>query len=259
MVINMKIPVLYEDKDIVVINKPTGLIVHPDGKKKTRCNTGQPKCSETDREKTLVDWIVKNYPRIKNVGEPLILADGTEIARPGIVHRLDKETSGVLLIAKTQPAFEFYKNKFRNREMKKVYHAFVWGEIKNDDGKIDRAIGRSNKDFRRYSAQRGARGELREAITEYNVLFRGKGYSFISAMPRTGRTHQIRVHLMAINHPIIGDSLYSPKHKKALGFDRVALHSFALGFQDRNGKDIIVKAPDPDDFKIAAKKIGLIK
>ena len=240
----MKIVVLYEDKDIVVINKPAGLTVHPDGKTK---------------EKTLVDWFAKKYPRSLKVGEPLVLTDGTVIERPGVVHRLDKETSGVLLMAKTQPAFEFYKNKFKNREMRKVYHAFVYGEVKEDEGKIDRPIGRSNKDFRRYSAQRGSRGERRDALTEYNVLFRGKGYSFISAMPRTGRTHQIRVHLMAINHPIVGDALYAPKHKKALGFDRVALHSYALSFEDRNGKEIVVKAPDPEDFKNAAKKIGLIK
>lgn len=240
----MKIPILYEDKDIVVINKPAGLTVHPDGKNK---------------DKTLVDWVVKQYPKSANVGEPLILKDGTIIKRPGVVHRLDKETSGVLLLAKTQPSFDFYKEKFRNREMRKVYHTFVFGEINEDEGKIDRAIGRSNKDFRRYSAQRGARGELRDALTEYNVLYHGKGYSFVSAMPRTGRTHQIRVHFKAINYPIIGDSLYAPSHKKDLGFKRVALHSFALSFEDRKGKEIVVKAPDPEDFKLAAKKIGLLK
>ena len=240
----MKIPVLYEDKDIIIINKPVGLMVHGDGKTK---------------EKTLVDWILKNYPKTKNVGEPIELPNGDLIPRPGIVHRLDKETSGVLLIAKTQPAFDFYKSKFQNREMKKIYHTFVFGEMKLDEGKIDRPIGRSSKDFRRYSAQRGSRGERREALTEYFVIFKGKRYSFVSALPKTGRTHQIRVHFMAINYPIIGDSLYAPTHKRDLGFKRVALHAYALSFTNRTGEEITVKASDPDDFKVAAKKIGMIK
>jgi 23S rRNA pseudouridine1911/1915/1917 synthase len=240
----MNIPILYEDKDIIIINKPAGLTTHADGK---------------TEEYTVAEWFAENFPASKKVGEPLLLADGTEILRPGIVHRLDKETSGVMLLAKTKPAFEFYKNKFKNREMKKIYHAFLWGELKEDEGKIDRPIGRSNKDFRRYSAQRGARGEVRNALTEYNVIYRGKGYSFVSALPKTGRTHQIRVHFMAINHPIIGDALYAPKYKKDLGFKRVALHAYALNFFDRKEKEITVKAPDPEDFKVAAKKIGLIK
>ncbi|MFZ2038952.1 MAG: RluA family pseudouridine synthase [Minisyncoccia bacterium] len=252
----MKIPILYEDKDIAIINKPAGLMVHPDGKSKpARPNDS----GHSGGEKTLVDWVLQKFPATKKVGEPITLTDGTVIIRPGIVHRLDKETSGVMIVAKTKAGFEFYKDKFQNREMKKVYHAFVWGEVKEDDGKINRPIGRSSTDFRLYSAQRGARGEIREALTEYNVLFRGKGYSFVSAMPRTGRTHQIRVHFKAVNHPIIGDALYAPKYRKALGFKRVALHSYAINFIDRQGKEITVKAPDPEDFKIAAKKIGLIK
>lgn len=239
----MEIPIVYEDKNILIINKPAGLVVHPDGK---------------TEEYTLVDWLLENYPKIKNVGEPLVLSDGTEIPRPGIVHRLDRETSGILLITKNQKAFDFYKNKFKNRDMKKIYHAFVYGEIEEDEGKIDRPIGRSNKDFRRYSAQRGARGEMREALTEYRVLHRGKGFSFVSITLKTGRTHQIRVHFLAINHPVVGDSLYAPKIKKALGFKRVALHSYALSFTDQTGEERVVKAPDPEDFKSAAKKIGLI-
>jgi 23S rRNA pseudouridine1911/1915/1917 synthase len=239
----MEIPVLYEDKNIVIVNKPAGLVVHGDGK---------------IDEYTLVDWILEKYPKMKNIGEPLVLADGTEIVRPGIVHRLDRETSGVLLIAKTQKAFDFYKDKFKGRQIKKIYHAFVWGEMKEEEGKINRPIGRSSSDFRRFSAQRGARGEMRDALTEYRVLHRGKGFSFVSITLKTGRTHQIRVHFSAINHPVVSDTLYAPNMKKQLGFKRVALHSYAISFIDQNDKEVTVKAVDPADFKVAAKKIGLI-
>jgi len=240
----MKLPVLYEDKDVVVVNKPAGLIVHPDGKNK---------------EKSVVDWVLKEYPKAKNVGEPLILADGTKVLRPGIVHRLDKETSGVLLITKNKKAFEFYKELFQEHEMKKVYHAFVFGELKEDEGKIDRPIGRHSSDFRLWSAQRGARGTLRDALTEYRVIYKNKGFSFLAIKPKTGRTHQIRVHMKAINHPILGDEYYAPSHVHDLGFKRLALHAYSLSFITLKGEPVTVKAADPADFKVAAKRIGLVK
>jgi len=102
-----EIEILYEDKDALVINKPAGLVVHPDGKTK---------------EITLVDWILKKYPKLKNIGEPIILEDGTKILRPGIVHRIDRDTSGCLIIAKNQKAFEFLKGQFKARKVYKVYH-----------------------------------------------------------------------------------------------------------------------------------------
>ena len=233
-----KITVLYEDNDIIVINKPAGLVVHSDGKRK---------------EATLTDWIDKNYPESKGVGEPLTLSNSEVIERSGIVHRIDRETSGVMLIAKNQPAFLYFKKQFQDRAINKIYHAFVYGEMKDDDGVIDRPIGRSKKDFRQWSAQRGARGVMRDAVTHYRATTRSGGFSFVEVIPKTGRTHQIRVHFKAINHPIVSDSLYAPKKDKALGFERLALHAYSIEFNLMNGKRIKIIAPYPEDFEKALK------
>src|SRR3989344_7038486 len=200
------IPILYKDDRYVIINKPAGLVVHPDGK------TNEP---------TLVDWIIKNFPETEGVGEPIVLTNGGTILRPGIVHRIDRETTGALVIARTAEAHAYLKERFQTREVSKCYHAFVFGEIKEEEGVIDRPIGRSRKDFRMWSAQRGAKGTMRDAVTEYKVVERSKDFSFIEAYPKTGRTHQIRVHFKAINHPVVCDKLYAPKRDCALGFGRV--------------------------------------
>lgn len=235
----MEPTILYEDENVLVVNKPAGLVVHGDGK---------------TTEKTLVDWIVLKYPEIKEVGEPGRDAEGKIIFRPGIVHRLDRETSGVMLIAKNQKSFENLKKQFQDHEVKKTYHAFAYGEMKEKEGTIDRAIGRSSKDFRMWSAQRGARGEMREAVTKYKVLETAKGYSFVEVRPETGRTHQIRVHFKAINYPLVSDSLYAPGRENELGFTRTALHSYEVAFKDLNGDLHTVIAPYPDDF-VAAKNV----
>jgi 23S rRNA pseudouridine1911/1915/1917 synthase len=240
----MKIPILYEDKDVVVINKPAGLVVHPDSRTK---------------ENTLVDWILKKYPRIKNVGEPIILADGTKILRPGIVHRLDRDTSGALIIAKNQKAFEFLKGQFKNRKVHKVYQAFVYGDLKETRGMIDRPIGRSSTDFRKWTSQRGTRGEMREAVTYFKVLGKKDDITFVEAMPKTGRTHQIRVHFGAINHPLVMDKLYATefflKKRQQLGFKRTALHARELEIMLPSQKLLKIVAPYPEDFEEAMKKI----
>ena len=228
--------ILYEDKDIVAIDKPAGLVVHSDGK------TVEP---------NLTDWILKKFPKSKDVGEPIQTTDGKIISRPGIVHRLDRETSGVMLVAKTKQGFECLKKQFQDHDIKKEYHAFVYGEMKNENGIIDRPIGRSKSDFRQWSAQRGARGEMREAITEYEVKEKASGYSYVAGFPKTGRTHQIRVHFKAINYPLVADSLYAPKRENTLGFTRLALHSYRITFTDTKGKTETVTAPEPADFKRA--------
>jgi len=235
MILN-KVKILFEDEDVLVINKPVGLVVHADGK---------------TEELNLCDWILKNYPKLEDVGEPLVLKEGTEIKRPGIVHRLDRETSGVLIIAKNQKSFLFLKEQFKNRKIKKIYNSFVWGEMKEEKGEINRPIGRSRKDFRLWSAQRGTRGKLREAITEYKVLKKNKDFSFLEINLKTGRTHQIRVHMKAVNHPVVGDKLYAPKRDFALGFERVALHAFSVSFILPKGDEIEVKAQLSDDFQKA--------
>jgi 23S rRNA pseudouridine1911/1915/1917 synthase len=235
------IKILYEDSDILAINKPAGLVVHFDGRTK---------------EPNVADWFAEKYPEAKNIGEPIKLSNGEEIIRPGIVHRIDRETSGVLLLAKNQKAFEYLKKGFQDRSFQKTYHAFVYGEIKNDEGIIDRPIARSKKDFRLWSAQRGARGEAREAITEYKVLKRNEGFTFVEVNPKTGRTHQIRVHFKAINYPIICDSLYAPKRESALGFERLALHAYSIELALPSGKQVKITAPYPADFENAVKEIN---
>ena len=242
---SMKIPILYEDKDVVVINKPAGLIVHPDIKTK---------------EKTLVDWILKKYPKIKNVGEPILLSDGTKILRPGIVHRIDRDTSGALIVAKNQKAYEFLKGQFKARKVHKIYQAFVYGDMKDERGMIDRPIGKSSTDFRKWTSQRGARGEMREAVTYFKVLGNKNNITFVEAMPKTGRTHQIRVHFSAINHPLVQDKLYASdfflKKRQQFGFKRTALHAKELEITIPGGKLLKITAPYPEDFADAVKKMN---
>jgi 23S rRNA pseudouridine1911/1915/1917 synthase len=228
----MEIKILYEDKNILAIDKPSGISVHPDGK---------------SSEETISDWAVKNYPEMENVGELL-----GEVKRPGIVHRLDKETSGVLLLAKNQQAHQFLKSQFQNHEIKKVYHAIVFGWLKNDSGTVDEPIGRSPTDFRRRLSGRGARGEMREAVTEYKVLERfehdGNKFTYLEVMPKTGRTHQIRVHMKFLNTPVVCDKLYAPKNACPKELDRLALHAKSIEFKDMKGELIKVEAPDPVGF-----------
>ncbi|MDD5068108.1 MAG: RluA family pseudouridine synthase [Candidatus Pacebacteria bacterium] len=236
-----KIPIIFEDKDVLVLNKPSGLVVHADGKTK---------------EATVADWVLKNYPKMKEVGEPTVLANGDKILRPGIVHRIDRETSGILLLAKNQKAFEYLKKQFQDRTIEKTYLAFVSGELKNKKGVIDKPIGRSSTDFRRWTSGKGARGTLRDAVTAYTTLETGKGYSYVEVKPKTGRTHQIRVHFKFVQHPILGDALYAPKLGYALGFSRLALHAYQIKFTLPSGKEMSLEAPIPKDF-LEAKKLML--
>ena len=237
---NQELDILYEDEHFLVINKPAGLIVHSDGRTK---------------EKTLADVLMEKYPDIKEVGEVWTTPEGEKIYRPGIVHRLDRDTSGVLIIARDQETFLFLKEQFKNRNVEKKYHAFVYGNIKEDSGVIDKLIGKSKKDFRQWSAQPGVRGVKREAVTEFAVLKRGGEYTYLELFPKTGRTHQLRVHLKAIHHPIICDKLYAPNRPCALGFSRVALHARYITFPDPKGKVITVEAPLPEGFQNALAEL----
>jgi 23S rRNA pseudouridine1911/1915/1917 synthase len=252
-----EIPILYEDENCLFIDKPAGISVHGDGK---------------SPEHTIADWVLENYPALATVGEPLLVRIGGEeiaVPKPGIVHRLDKETSGVMLIAKTEETYEFFKEQFKEREIEKVYHAFAYGWPKEDLMSVTEPIGRDSGDIRRWTTGKGARGTLREASTEIRVLSRfgdreyeGKGstdegtYAFIEARPKTGRTHQIRVHMRTLNHPIVADSLYAPKRPKALGFERLALHARTLAATLPSGERKMVTAPYPADFEQALKQAG---
>jgi len=229
----MDIQILYEDPHILAVDKPAGLVVHSDGR---------------TEEPTLTQWALHHYPAMQGVGEPLVFSDGRVIDRPGVVHRLDRETSGVLLLAKDQETFLWLKHEFQNRHISKTYNAFVYGALKEARGVIDRPIGKSRGDFRRWSAQPGARGELREAITEYSVLGSSPEFTFLEVRPKTGRTHQIRVHFKAVHHPVVCDKLYAPNHKPALGFERLALHARRLELTRPSGERIVIEAPLASDF-----------
>lgn len=243
----MELPIIYESKDVVAVNKPAGLLVHPDGKSKGPF---------------LTEWILEKYPKTKNVGEPIETKEFGIIEKPGIVHRLDRDTTGVILIAKTKAGHENLKQQFQDRTLTKKYLAFVYGEIKDRFGIINRPIGRSPNDFRRWSATRGARGEMRDAETWYTLLSYRAGFSFLEVEPKTGRTHQIRVHFKAINHPVVCDGLYAPEKilekPNALGFNRNALHAHSVEFTETNGKKIMVKAEVPVDFKEAFIEMGIV-
>lgn len=228
----LDIQILYEDTDILAIEKPAGVAVHPDGKTK---------------EETISDWFVGKYPEAHDVGEPL-----GDIARPGVVHRLDKDTSGVLLLAKTGDGYAHLKKQFQEHSVKKIYHAIVSGFFKEDMGKVDKPIGRSPNDFRKRLAGRGARGELREALTFYKVLNRfserGNNFSYLEVSPKTGRTHQIRVHMKFLQHPLAGDELYNENKPKPVGIDRLALHAKEIEFKNLKGEVVRVCAPLPVAF-----------
>lgn len=233
---NHSVSIIYEDDDILAVNKPAGLLVHgPD---------------------SLVDWLVKNYPEIKNVG------DEPEL-RPGIVHRLDKDTSGILLVAKNQKAFEYLKSQFQNRKIKKRYIALVYGELKVESGIIDLAIGKSKKDFRKKIAGKKMIGKIREAITEYKVIKKFSNYTLLEVFPKTGRTHQIRAHLKAIGHPIVCDKLYGTKKTICpFGLDRQFLHASSLELNLPAGKAdlpsgarIKLEADLPEDLDRVLKEL----
>jgi 23S rRNA pseudouridine1911/1915/1917 synthase len=229
------IVVLYEDADVVVIDKPSGMLVHSDGR---------------SEDPTVAAWLLAHAPAVRGVGDPKRDPDGTLLERSGIVHRLDAETSGVLILTKTQEAFLHVKQQFHERQVKKEYRAFVYGNMKERWGTIRRAIGRSPRDFRLRSAERGARGMLRKATTHWEVLAQSETHAYLKVVPETGRTHQIRVHLRAIGKPIVRDSLYATAHtgKDDLGLTRLALHAHVLSVTLRDGKMHTFTAPLPPEF-----------
>ena len=237
--------VLYEDNDIVVLDKPAGLVVHPDGR------TIEPSVS---------GWFGEKYPESRDVGEKL-----GNIERPGVVHRIDRETSGVLLLAKTKIGYQVLKEQFQKREIEKIYHLFVYGNLKDDQGTIDLPIGRGGGNFRKWEA-RPARlasesvtggGEKREAVTYYRVIKRSDDESstFVEAKPKTGRTHQIRVHFKALHHPVVCDRLYASNKPCLLGFNRLALHARQITFRDVSGSSHSVSVNYPEDFQKALENL----
>jgi 23S rRNA pseudouridine1911/1915/1917 synthase len=211
--------ILFEDNDLLVLNKPSGLVVHPGAGNQTH---------------TLVNALLHHCASLSGIG-------GKQ--RPGIVHRLDKETSGCLVVAKNDEAHHDLARQFAEREVKKIYLALVAGSLKRSRGMIDAAIGRHPVQRKKMAIdlRRG-----RAAKTEYRVLQSGGGVTLVECALHSGRTHQIRVHLQHLGHPIIGDGVYG---KKA-GAPRQMLHAWKLGFtHPRTRERLFLEAAIPEDFR----------
>lgn len=223
--------IVYEDQNLIVINKPSGLIVHP--------------ANPQDKSESVVSWLIEKYPDIRNVGESAYW----RTVRPGIVHRLDKETSGLMLIAKNNAAFFYLKNLFQEHKIKKHYLALVCGKPKEPKGIIDAPLGKIGA--KQTTQIIGTRTlKERNAITEYKTLRNFKDFTLLEVMPRTGRTHQIRVHLKSIGTPVAGDKLYGLK-KKFLAEEpsRLFLHAYKLQFTTPDQKSLILEADLPEDLQ----------
>jgi 23S rRNA pseudouridine1911/1915/1917 synthase len=226
---NQKISVLYEDGDLVVINKPAGLLVHP----------------ATGREgKTLIDWLKNHTPSIKDVGPP---------ERPGLVSRLDRLASGVMVIAKTPEAFVHLKQQFQNKTIEKEYCALVHGYMPKETGTIRLSIGRSREKAR--MAARSDQKDGREAITHYEVQERFKNFTLLLVRTETGRTHQIRAHFHALGHPVVGDPLYRIKGIKLFPLGRLFLHAEKLSLELLNGGRKTFTAPLPQELEAVLQKL----
>jgi 23S rRNA pseudouridine1911/1915/1917 synthase len=234
---NLEPKVIYETDDFLAVDKPAGLMVHP---AKVRVASREP-------EPTVVDWLLAKRPEVKNVGDD-------PATRPGIVHRLDKETSGIMLIPKTQAYFEYLKSLFQKHEIKKTYLAIVRGVPKNKTGTIDTPIGIMNGTLKRSVRSKKM---SKEAITEYHILrewelkedsnARIEKQSLLEVFPKTGRTHQIRVHLASIGHPIVGDKLYGPKQKikDKQPATRLMLHAASIEFREKDGRLVKLSTHSP--------------
>jgi len=225
-----EIKIIYESPDYIVVDKPAGLLMH-----KVRIKGGKQR-----EEDTLADWMVAHYPEIKKVG------DDPE-TRPGIVHRIDKETSGVVVVARTQEYFEYLKNLFGKKIMTKKYLALVYGKLDNNKGVIEKPIGIKSGTIKR--TVHGGK-MVKEAITNYKVIKKYDEYTLLEASPKTGRTHQIRVHLASIGHPIVGDKLYGGKKEKKslLTAKRQFLHATEIEFEAKAGELVTFTSPLPDDL-----------
>ncbi|MFA6171269.1 MAG: RluA family pseudouridine synthase [Patescibacteria group bacterium] len=222
--------VIGETDEFLIINKPSGIAVH-----------GQPG-DDPKIKASLIDIVAKKYPAIKKIGD--------DPCRPGVVHRLDKEVSGVMVIAKSQASFENLKRQFMEREVKKTYVALVYGRIEKDEGVIDFPIERSREGK---MAARPANQPGKIAVTHFKVIKRYINYTLLEARPKTGRTHQIRAHLAAYGNPIVGDNLYSTKDSreknKKLDLGRIFLAAIELSIKNLSGEELTFRAGLPKKLK----------
>ena len=240
----MKFPIVFENTHVVIIDKPPGIIVHPD---------------DRQDEFTISQWLKETY-NLKGVGEA---------EREGIVHRIDRNTTGILVLAKDNIAYTLLKRQFKDHTIRKVYRAIVEGHIRHDTGMISLPIARARSDFRKKTVvdmfSEDFRGEEKEAITRYKVLARstgkdGRHYSYVEVYPLTGRTHQIRAHFRGIRHPIVGDDLYGSQKGKDVA-PRSMLHAYSITIDipgDKEGvKEHTIIAEIPEDMEKTLKTLGL--
>ncbi len=225
----MHLDIVYEDEDVVVINKPKGLVVHP---------------AAGHADDTLVNGL------LYALGEDLSGINGE--LRPGIVHRIDKDTSGLLAVAKNDYAHTMLASQLKDHTMARTYECIVCGNLKEDSGTVNAPIGRHPSDRKKMCVT--ARNS-KDAVTHWEVIARYRGYTHVRCKLETGRTHQIRVHMASIGHPILGDTVYGHK-KPELGQDSQCLHAGALCFQHpRDGRPVLVFAELPPYFQEVLTKL----
>lgn len=232
----MNIKIIYEDKDLLVVNKPAGFVVFAEGE-----NDGEPR-------RTIIDELIEKYPDLKATGQA---------PRYGMVHRLDKDTSGVLLVAKSTEALIFFQNQFKSREIEKKYTALATGAILKD-GEIKTLMGRSPADPRKQKAYlpEEQKAGLREAETTYKVLKQFQQFTLLEVTIKTGRKHQIRCHFSHIHHPIAGDQLYGFKDSPAPeGLTRQFLHASYLKITLPNGESKAFESGLPLDLQQILEKL----
>ncbi|MEX2144994.1 MAG: RNA pseudouridine synthase [Candidatus Spechtbacterales bacterium] len=233
----MQPEVIYESEDLVVINKPAGMLTHK---------------TPTSNERTLVDFILEKYPEIKGVGE--------DTNRPGIVHRLDRDTSGLIVVAKTQGAYKKLKQLFHDRKIEKSYWALVWGIIKENNGIIEKEIKTiAGKKYTKEQFSQKESGKSRPAVTYWETKKRFNDTTFLSVSPKTGRTHQIRVHLASIGHPIVCDKLYAGKKECPDALGRMFLHSYFLKIPLNQGTVLEFEIELPGELKKFLESVKIAK
>ncbi len=227
---NIPLTIVFEDETLLVVNKPAGMVVHP---------------AAGHASGTLVNAVLGHAP-------DLVVGNAE---RPGIVHRLDRDTSGLIVIAKQDEAFRDLQRQFSSRLVQKTYLALVQGRVNVPQGKIEAPLARDPHDRKRFAVV--ASSHAREAITVFRIAERLEDYSLLEVEPQTGRTHQIRVHLAFIHHPVVGDTVYGRLRGDELGLDRQFLHAWRLGFvHPEKGEAMQFAAPLPEDLSEALRRAG---